>query len=172
MTAEPELHELQVKDVGTPTEIPYCDIARLMYYLDCVACLVEGLPIPAKFRDYKHWKRIGRNLDDFWEMVLLAQKLDPETMTRAGVFIDCEAPLWSLGKRHMFVEITDTRYTSLPTKNFAVGGTQVTCLQRMLYTESWLVEYYKGPMRTCGRWDGRYVYKPTVLARGKRCDVQ
>lgn len=170
--AETELHELAVKDIGKSVRVPVGEAPHLMYYLASVASLVSGIDIPYKFTNFRKWGKAFDTVDDVWEMIRLAQKFNPEVMTKAGIFIECEVPLTRLGKTCMFVEITDTRYPTLPSATISVGGTQVTCVQRLLYTNEWLVENYKLPMRVLGHWDGKYCYKPTVLARGKRCDVQ
>lgn len=161
--------ELAINEVGTTAHVPYADLAHLMYYLSCVTSVVKGLNIPGKFLDYnKYWKL---DSDEAWNVVLMAQKLDPDTLVRAGVFVRCEL-IDKLNKNNMFFEITDTRYGALATKDFFFGGIQVSCMERMLFTDDWMFHYYRAPMRGLGYWDGHRVYRPKLVSRGKRCDVQ
>lgn len=161
--------QLEINEVGKTANVPYSDLARLMYYLHCVTCTVGGIDIPLKFRDFAQYWRLDS--DEAWQVVLIAQKIDPDTLIRAGVFVHCEL-VSEMGNMNMLFEITDTRYGALATKDFLVGGIHVSCVRRMLYTNQWMYKFYKGPMRDLGYWDGHRVYRPKLVSRGKRCDVQ
>lgn len=163
------MSSVKLKHVGPTISVPDCDVAHLMYYLNCVVTAVHGLQIPFKFRNYIHWKCIDN--DELWQIVLLAQNLNPETLNRVGVFIEV-GEFQPTDKHNVFVEIDNSLFMALAPKNFCLGGVEVTRVQSMLYTEQWIIENFERPMRRLGHWDGRRVHKPTSRSRGKGCVVQ
>ena len=126
---------------GQDATVPDNAIAKLMYYLNSVAfCVAElYITIPKKLRDYENYSLISDQ--DRVEVLWWAQRLHPENLKFVGAFVD-DHTLCEEGYSNEFYKRQE--WTVVPVPRFG----QFHIMRVMAFTEQWLTENYKTPMKT------------------------
>jgi len=141
--------QVGVTDISTTVTIPNNNIARLMYYLDCVDTCLEGA-VPDIYCNYQNC--FAMNDDDKVNIVALCAILAPEELLDKIIF-DVplhDASLKGSANRIYKVEEASTVLTQYGFGRFtaiSVEGRDVSVCNILMCCEDWLIQHFDDPMR-------------------------
>lgn len=143
-----------IKETGTKVNIPDNSKAQLMYYLDCVAHVVELVnPNLNRLRDFKKYYLLNdAEIDALLVLVLL---FSPDELIGKVFFPseDCG------GSSNQFFELSSVSHMLAVSENVVIGGERKRVAKIMFFKRSWLENNYISPLRS---FEGRL----QRLARG------
>lgn len=147
MSATLGMKNIKVKLFGTAVDVPNNAIAKLMYYLDCVATVVDyDNRILIDFQKFD--ELTDKELEEVYKT---AQLLNPSLFITAGIFIVNQDLLFN-SLDNQFFEITDETIGIHVDENIKVGGKSVKVLKVMACNNSWLSCYYYNPISEIERF--------------------
>ena len=133
---------LKVEQIGNKTYVPNNDIARLMYYLDCVMCVIQYNE-QSKFTDYQHYYDLNSDEEAF--VCSLALLLNPKIFLDAKVFL-LNPDLVPYNSSNQFYKITDQAIGVHVNSEIVIAGKVVKVLEIMACTQDWLNRNYFDPI--------------------------
>lgn len=137
-------HKINIEKTGVSCNVPDNDIARLMYYLNCIDSLID-FGIPANLKDYQNYYKLSFNSEN--SVICYAHLLDPKTFIRNNIMIIDPSGKLCGNSNNSFFKITDSRFSFAATREFVVGGRNIRTLNIMAYKQVWLDRFYYNPMR-------------------------
>ena len=141
MSATYEMKNVNVKAFGVLTTVPNNALAKLIYYLHCVATAIDFYD-PNLF-DFQRYYEL-----DFEQMKIVYQsslKLNPSIFINAGVFaLDANTG----GNR--FYKITDETIGIHANRNILIGGSTIRVKNIMVCDSNWLETNYYNPIKIVG----------------------
>ena len=132
----------KVEAIGELVTIPDNDIARLMYYLNCVFTVLKYNGF-SRYTDYKNYEEISDSYEDFSKVLELATIFNPKILMEAGIFVIDE----NIGLNNRFFEITDERMNFHASKEIIIGGIRTRILKIMVMKSIWLINNYYMPIK-------------------------
>lgn len=141
MSATLGMKNVKVKAFGTYTTVPNNAIAKLMYYLDCVATVIDY--DDRTLTDYQNYDELSG--EELVAVYALAKKLNPSLFLKAGIFIIDEKLLFN-NLANQFFEITDETIGFHANQEIVIGGRVVKVLKVMACNNNWLSAYYYRPI--------------------------
>ena len=140
MSATLGMKQVRIKITGVKTEVPDNAIAKLMYYLDCVATVIQY--DDRTLTDYQNFDELtGQQLLAVYQ---LAKLLNPSLFIRAGIFIIDESLL--IDTSNQFYEIEDETIGVHVNHEIMIGGRSIKVLKLMACNQGWLTRNYYGPI--------------------------
>ena len=140
MSATIARKNMQIRAFGTQANVPKNPIANLMYYLNCVATVIDYHdPI---LTDYHNYDLLSD--EELLAVYTLATLLNPQLFIEAGIFIVDQSLL--LDFENQFYEISDETIGIHVNSEIIIGGKTVKVLKVMACNENWLVISYYRPM--------------------------
>ncbi|PAA63995.1 hypothetical protein BOX15_Mlig013201g1 [Macrostomum lignano] len=143
-----ENQRLRIENSGTTVDLPNDNVARLMYYLHCISCLLDDC-VPANLTNYRLYRSLTQR--ERLMVIGLALELTPD---KVPLFI----PVSRLpeDKSNMFLKFSSLSET-LTALGIQSGGAAMMALQRqvgssqklievMAYTQGWLNRNYLNPL--------------------------
>ena len=140
MEANLNSHRIKFKDISQTVTVPGNDIARLMYYLECVFTVLKCNNF-SKFTDYNNYDYLSNS--DIIELIRLVKLFDPKIMIGAKVFAYEE----DLDCNNRFIEITDEEMNIRVNEEIVIGGIITKVSKKMLFKSEWLIFYYFNPLK-------------------------
>ena len=140
MEANLDSHRIKFKDTSKTVNVPGNDIAKLMYYLDCVFSVLKCSNF-SKFTDYNNYDYLSNS--DIIELIRLVKLFNPKIMIGAKVFVLEE----DLDCNNRFIEITDETMNIRANEEIVIGGIVTKVLKMMLLKSEWLVFFYFNPLK-------------------------
>ena len=135
-------NKTQVERTTTKAVVPQNDIAKLMYYLNCVATVLQ-YDINYRFRDYNNYFNLTQKEKD--AVVVIALLFNPKLLIDCKVFI--LDPTLLVGEfDNEFYKITDENIGIHVNEEVMIGGRQVRVLKIMACNEFWIKKYYLDPI--------------------------
>ena len=132
-----------IRKTGVTTSVPPNSKAKLMYYLDCVARLIElNDPNLRRLRDFQSYELLNdAETDALLALVLL---LSPDKLIGKVMFHseDCG------GSRNEFYELSAVSNMLAVTDNIVIGGERKRVAQIMFFKRSWMEDNYLTPIRS------------------------
>ena len=142
MSATLGVNKLKIEAYGTKTTVPDNNIAKLMYYLDCVLIVIE-YDRNSKLTDYQHYYNL--NNEEKKAVVQLAILFNPKLFIDEGIFVvNSDLLPDSLGNK--FYKITDETIGVHVNQQVMIGGRAVKVLNIMACNSSWLNRNYFIPL--------------------------
>lgn len=141
MTTSLGLNRVQINFYGEKVIVPDDNIAKLMYYLSCVATVIEYND-PNILLDYRNYDRL--NNKERQAVYELATLFDPQIFISNKIFI-VNANLLPDNLSNKFVKITDETIGIHANHEIMIGGKVRKVLNFMICEPSWLNEYYHIP---------------------------
>jgi hypothetical protein len=132
-----------VKAFGRTVTIPDADIAKIMYYLDCVCTVVDYNDGDIRrYRNYSNWANMSDEEDRL--IFVLALALSPDELEDKVFF---NSPQLCPDANNQFYEIGQVRNQLLVVQSIVIGGQQRQVKKIMAYKSAWLQNFYYAPMR-------------------------
>ena len=142
MSLDMNYQSLDVQLTGSTTTVPDNDIAKLMYYLDCVFAVIQ-LDGAEKFTNYHEYY----SLTSEEEKVVLSYAgiFNPKIMVDNYLFL-LDPRYIPEGKSNQFYELTDNRIGIHVNSEIMIGGVSRRVLQLMACSQEWLNRNYFYPV--------------------------
>lgn len=143
-----------IKDTSCSATVPVTPTAKLMYYLNCVAYVIQlNNPNLSRLRDYKRYYLLNdAEIDSLLVLILL---FSPDELIGKVFFPseDCG------GSTNQFFELSSVTHMLAVSSNVLIGGERKKVANIMFFKRSWLENNYISPLRS---FEGRL----QRLARG------
>ena len=135
--------DYDVKAFGRNVTIPNADIARIMYYIDCVCTVVEYNDANIqRYRNYSNWANMSDEEDRL--IFVLALALSPDTLEDKVFF---NSPELCGNSNNQFYEIGQVKKQLLVVQSIVIGGQQRQVKKIMAYKQIWMQNFYYQPMK-------------------------
>jgi hypothetical protein len=132
-----------VTPFGKTVTIPDADIARIMYYIDCVCAVVEYNDSDIRrYRNYSNWANMSDREDRL--IFILALALSPDELEDKVFF---NSPQLCGNSNNQFYEIGQVKNHLIVVRSIVIGGQQRQVKKIMAYKATWLQTFYITPMR-------------------------
>ena len=143
-----------IKDTTYTVTVPVNPKAKLMYYLDCVATVIQlDNPNLSRLRNYRCYHLLNdAEIDALLVLILL---LSPDELIGKVFFPseDCG------GRTNQFFELSSATHMLAVSDNVLIGGERKRVANIMFFKRCWLQDNYISPLRS---FEGRL----QRLARG------
>lgn len=135
---------VEVKYVSSPTKVPENDVAKLMYYLNCVftAIQVEQNSDIQRFTNYNNWSYLS--FDEQNALIYLCYKFSPDILEDKVFFENADL---CRNSRNEFIEISEVRQQLLAANSILIAGQTHEVNKIMVYKREWMDTFYWYPMR-------------------------
>ena len=143
MSVNLNYQSLDVKPIGRTVTVPDNNLARLMYYLNCVFSVIQ-YDQNNKISDYQRYYNL--NEEEKALVYTLAILFNPKIFISAGVFI-VNPELLSDNNANEFFKITDERIGVHVNQEIMIGGRAIKVLKIMVCNFSWIERYYFSPLK-------------------------
>ena len=140
MSATLAMKNVKVRTFGEKTTVPNHEIARLMYYLNCVYSVIEY--DDNTLTDYKNYD--GLTGEEMLAVYAIAKIFHPSIFINAGIFIVDQKLLF--GDANKFYEITDETIGVHVNREIMIGGKAIKVLKLMVCSDKWLSDNYFQPI--------------------------
>ncbi|CAF1686319.1 unnamed protein product [Rotaria magnacalcarata] len=132
-----------VKAFGKNVTIPDADIAKIMYYIDCVCTVIEYSDGDIRrYRNYANWANMSDEEDRL--IFILAVALSPDELEDKVFF---NSPALCPNSNNQFYEIGQIRNQFLVVRSVFIGGQQRQVKKMMAYKQAWMQTFYFQPIR-------------------------
>lgn len=132
-----------VKDFGRDISLPENPKAKLMYYLDCVAVVIQlNDPILRRLRSYRNYSSLTEAETD--ALLAFVVLFSPDELIGKVFFPseDCG------GGSNQFYELNAVSHMLAVTDNILIGGERKRVAKVMFFTRLWLEYNYLVPLRS------------------------
>ena len=134
-----------IKDTTRSVTVPENPKAKLMYYLDCVATVIQlDNPNLRRLRDYQRYHSLSdAEIDALLVLILL---LSPDELIGKVFFPseDCG------GRTNQFFELSAVTHMLAVSDNVLIGGESKRVAKIMFYQRRWMEDNYISPLRSFG----------------------
>ncbi|CAF2941982.1 unnamed protein product [Rotaria sp. Silwood2] len=132
-----------VKAFGRNVTIPNADIAKIMYYIDCVCTMIEYNDRDIqRYRNFSNWANMSDEEDRL--IFILALALSPDELEDKVFF---NSPQLCPNSNNQFYEIGQIKNQLLVVQSVFIGGQQRHVKKIMAYKQAWMQNFYYEPMR-------------------------
>jgi hypothetical protein len=145
MSATFAMKNVKVRAFGTFVNVPNNAIAKLMYYLDCVATVIDYHD--RTLTDYQNYNELSG--EELVAVYQLAKLLNPSLFINSGIFI-VDQNLLSVSN-NQFYEVTDETVGFHVNREIIIGGKTVKVLKIMACNDKWLSANYFNPINEIDR---------------------
>jgi len=133
-----------VNKAGTFITVPNADIAKIMYYLDCVCTVIDyNEGNIQRYRNYSNWADMSDEEDRL--IFVLALALSPDELENKIFF---NSPELCPDASNEFYEIGQVKNQLFVVGSIVIGGQQRQVKKIMAYKQSWMQNNYYQPMRS------------------------
>ena len=139
-----EAEQIHIKFTGTRCNVPNNPWARLMYYLNCVESVINGIDFHY-LSNYNEYTKM--DADDKITILEIIQKCDPKTLNQIGLFhIIADDNSYDANE---FIEITDQRLVGIHIPDcISFAGYSGRVRKIMIAKVSWYYNNYFKPLET------------------------
>ena len=141
MSATLAMKNIKVRAFGTTTTVPNNSIALLMYYLNCVATVIDV--DDRRLTDYQNFDELSG--EELVTVYALAKVFHPSIFINAGIFI--VDPKLLFDTSNQFYEITDETIGVHVNTEIMIGGKVRKVRKLMACNNKWLSENYFMPIQ-------------------------
>ncbi|CAF3550444.1 unnamed protein product [Rotaria sp. Silwood1] len=131
------------KDTSVNVNVPNNDVARLMYYLNCVCSAIQYNDSDlSRFRNYRNWSSLSS--EDIRLLLVLCLTLRPDLLDDK-VFFHSDALCGDSSNK--FFEISQVRNQLLAVQSIVIAGRTCQVTKIMTYKMSWMQNNYLNPLQ-------------------------
>ncbi|CAF3345640.1 unnamed protein product [Rotaria socialis] len=137
-------NEVEIERTGVSANVPYNDVARLMYYLHCACTSIDCNDDAAiqRFTNYQNWSYLS--LDEKKALVVLCYSFSPDVLDNKVFFQSDEL---CGNSTNQFYKISQLRHEILASESIVIAGRTRQVNKIMTYKMQWMTTYYIEPMR-------------------------
>lgn len=136
-------NQINIRNIGETVTVPNNDVARLMYYFDCVCYAIEYTDSDMqRFRNYHNWSSLSYT--EIRLLVALCYTLSPDVFVNK-VFFQSDALCGNTANK--FFEISQISHQLLAVQSIVIAGRRRRVNRIMTYTMAWMRKNYLDPMR-------------------------
>ena len=139
--------EISVKAVGVTVTVPNNDIARLMYYFNCVCSCVEpdSSYTIRRLKDYNNYASLSR--DEEAQLLAICLALSPDKLIGTIFFPsdDCG------GSNNEFLELSAVKTKLVVAESLVVGGQSKKIQKIMQFKMCWMEKFFFDPLTSIQR---------------------
>lgn len=131
---------VSLKETGRDVTVPSNCKARIMYYLDCIFCLLGKEDLPQEvLRLGRYQNYYSLSTVDCVALLALAKELSPDKLVGQVIFPSAEL-CGSYNNKFYDISVVSTRM--VVASSIMIGGQQRRVRKIMAFKESWLRTYY------------------------------
>ncbi|CAF0730330.1 unnamed protein product [Didymodactylos carnosus] len=135
-------NEYDFRRYGNSVNVPNNDIARCMYYLNCVCHTIEyNENNIQRYCNYENWRQLS-DAEDYLVFVLCLTLSPDEFEDKCFV----ESPELCGSSSNAFYEVGQIKHSLLAVQSVVIAGRTRHVNKIMAYTQSWMKSYYYEPM--------------------------
>jgi hypothetical protein len=144
--------ELSIKETGFTVSVPQNATAKLLYYLNCINCIIQLVELDYNFvswvNDYKNCQSWTKTNQEKQKILRVARGFTPSILENKIFF-----KVTSLGDNsgYKFFEINSSEITVAASDEVFIGGLSKKIHKIMLYKSSWLQTNYYDAIRDLER---------------------
>ena len=132
-----------IKNIGKTVRVPNNPKAKLMYYLDCVAVVIQlDDPGLRRLRDYQNYNSLNDSETD--ALLALVLLFSPDELL-GKVFFPSED---LVGSKNEFYELSAISHMLAVSDNIVIGGERKRVAKVMLFKRSWMEDNFLSPIRS------------------------
>ncbi len=137
-------NNISAERTGVLVSVPNNDVARLMYYMQCVCTAIncDDDPDIQRFTNYKNWARLS--IAEQKALVAVCGAVSP-TILNDRVFFHSDELCGNSSNE--FYTINQVRNQVLAAQSIIIAGQQRVVNKIMTYKLIWMESYYYNPMR-------------------------
>ncbi len=135
--------KIGIKTIGVKTSVPENNLAKLMYYLQCVFIVIQ-YDEDRRYSDYQNYNLLS--VEEEQILLTLVRKFNPKFMRDNLLFI-VEPNLIPSDMINEFFQITDDKIGVHVNSEIVIGGRSVKVKKIMSCTESWINRFFYEPMK-------------------------
>ena len=141
-------NEIGIERTTKATTVPDNDVAKLMYYLDCVCTAIDCGPDEdiRRFRNYSHWAQLS--FEERKLLLVLCYTFSPDVF-EGKVFFHSEELCVEFSNE--FYKINQVRHRLIAAESVLIAGRAHQVTNIMVYKMSWMRQYYLEPMQGLAR---------------------
>ncbi|CAF1115444.1 unnamed protein product [Rotaria sordida] len=129
--------------IGTTVTVPDADVAKIMYYIDCVCTVIDYNDNNiSRYRNYSNWRNMSDDEDRL--IFLLALTLSPKELENR-VFFNNSA--LCPDATNQFYEIGQVQNRLMVVQSIVIGGRSRQVKKIMVYKPIWMQRNYIEPMQ-------------------------
>ncbi|CAF1435211.1 unnamed protein product [Rotaria magnacalcarata] len=138
-----ERRQTEIKRTTVTATIPENNVARLMYYLNCVCTAIDCNDDAQiqRFTSYQNWKQLA--IDDQKVLFFLCFTFNPDVFNDKVFF---QNDSLCVHHENEFYEINQQNHVLVGSESILIAGRLRRVTKFMTYKLSWLQKYYIGPM--------------------------
>ena len=143
-----------IRDITRQVSVPQNPKAKLMYYLDCVATVIQlDDPALSRLKNYQSYDSLNEEETD--ALLALVILLSPDELIGKVFFPseDCG------GRTNQFFELSAVSHMLAVADNIVIGGERKRVGKIMFFKRSWMENNYLSPIRS-------FQYRLQRMARG------
>jgi len=139
-----EDNNISAERTGRTVTVPNNDVARLMYYLDCVCVAIDCNHDPdiQRFTSYQNWSYLST--DEQTALLVVCYAFSPDVLDDR-VFFHSDALCGDSANE--FYTINQVRNQVVAAKSIVIAGRVRQVNQIMTYKMTWMKTYYFDPMQ-------------------------
>lgn len=152
------------RDTTVSVTVPNNDVARLMYYLNCVCQAIQYTDNDIdRYRSYTNWSALSN--EEVRLLLVLCLTLSPDVFNNK-VFFQSDALCDDF--QNKFYEISQVRHQLLAVQSIVVAGRTHQVNKIMTYKMSWMRNYYLDPIQRLAQRFNSQGQRSTATARPTR----
>jgi len=137
-------NNITAEDIGVRVIVPNNDVARLMYYLQCVCTTIDcdNDPDIQSFTNYNNWSSLS--IEDQKALVLICYTFSPDVFDNRVLFYSDEL---CRDSSNGFFKINQISNHIIAAESIAIGGQVRVVNKIMTYKREWMQKNYIDPMQ-------------------------
>jgi len=140
--------DITLEHTGTKVDVPYNNMGKLMYYLNCVNCCLDHFITNSRLTTYGNYNSLSN--DEQESVMVLCALLSPDLLNNRVFFpLEDNSPILR-GSNNTFFKITEATHViaaaATADEAIMIEGKKVDINQFMVYELSWLRKYYYEPL--------------------------
>jgi len=139
-----QANQIEVERFTVKVDIPNNDIARLMYYLNCVCTVIDCTDDSdiRRFISYQNWQGLSSNERN--ALIALCRTINPDIL-RNKVFFPIDA--LCINFTNEFYKINEVQNRIVAADSIIIAGRIHRVNKIMTYKQEWLQTFYYGPIQ-------------------------
>ncbi|UJR18271.1 hypothetical protein I4U23_005174 [Adineta vaga] len=152
-------NEIEFERTGQATTVANNDVARLMYYLDCVCDAIDCANDSdiQRFTNYNNWHHLS--IEEQKALLVVCYAFSPDVLNNR-VFFHSDA--FCGDSSNQFYKVSQVRNQIVAAESIIIAGRVLTVNKIMTYRLEWMRTYYFNPMEALIRRTANPPQRPAL----------